>query len=280
MSFPLRKFRVLFLAVLIALSLGIFAFHSLRPHESAYLPSMIRGLVLPVQYLIKSSISDFLGIWDKYIFLIGRQEENQQLVAANALLRDQLTGLTNENREYQLELHRLRRLMSMAPPPGYRTVTTRVLSRVASPLSDHIFIDQGLSHGLEVGLPVATEAGLVGRIVQVSPHVSKVMLITDRLSRVDALTQEGRVNGILQGQGYRDCVLKYIPRDVKVGEGETIVTAGLSGFFPKGMIIGRVSRVQMAGGAFFQEIYIQPAVDMSQLEEVLVLLPQKRGGRQ
>lgn len=265
-------------AVLVVLSLSVFVFHSFRPSEIGYVPSLIRRVVLPVQHLVKNSFSDLLNVWDQYIFLIGLQEENQELAAENARLRDQASSLAHINREYQLELQRLRGLMSMTVPPGYRTVAARVLSRVLSPLSDHIFIDQGSMEGLKVGLPVATEAGLVGRIVEVSPHISKVMLITDRLSRVDALTQEGRVNGILRGKGNRGGVLDYISREVLIKEGETLVTAGVTGYFPKGLILGKIARVQ-SGGAFFQEIYVQPVVDMSRLEEVLILIEQKGAKR-
>ncbi len=275
MLLPPPKLRLAVVAILITLSLGVFLYRVFRPLETGIFTKVTREAVLPVQYLLRSSLVSLVNTWERYIFLIGREEANQRLTKENALLREQLVRLMVQNREYQLEAQRLHRLLAMNIPPEHRGIIVRVISRGPPPFSRHIFIDQGSERGVKAGMPVVTEAGLVGRITETSPNLSKVLLITDRLSRVDAVTQEGRLFGILQGTGSADCLLKYIPRDQEVKEGDLVLTSNLSGFFPAGLALGRVSRVGTSVSDMFKEIYVRPEVDLGRLEEVMVLVQAK-----
>jgi rod shape-determining protein MreC len=109
-------------------------------------------------------------------------------------------------------------------------------------------------------------------VIEVSKHYSKVMLITDRNSAVDALVQRTRARGVIKGESTDRCRLDYVLRKNDVRIGDTIVSSGLDGVYPKGLRIGQVSEVIEHDGDIFHEIIITPFVDFEKLEEVLVVL--------
>jgi rod shape-determining protein MreC len=121
-------------------------------------------------------------------------------------------------------------------------------------------------------LPVVAPDGLVGRIVEITPHASKVQLVTDPLSAVGGLLQRTRVTGIVSGNLGAGTRMTYLPLLADVAAGDEVLTSGMGGVFPKGIPIGRITAVERRSGALFQEAAIQPSVDLGRLEEVLVLM--------
>ncbi|MDZ4163521.1 MAG: rod shape-determining protein MreC [Smithellaceae bacterium] len=268
-----KKLKLLVVVSLVSLSLSIFLYRIFRPFETSDLRKVIWEVVLPAEYLVKSSLSSLIDSWNRYVLLVGREDENQRLRKENVHLKDQLIGLTGQNREMQLETRRLHKLLGMNVPTNYAAITARVISRDKLPVSRNIVIDRGSEHGMKAGMPVVVEASLVGRITETSWNLSRVMLITDRLSRVDAVIQENRLPGILQGTSSADCILKYIPQNEEIKEGDAVFTSGLSVSFPKGLLLGRINRMGSHSNDLFREISVKPAVDLARLEEVTVLMP-------
>ncbi len=113
--------------------------------------------------------------------------------------------------------------------------------------------------------------GIVGRIVEVYPQYAKVMLIVDRKSGADAMVQRTRVRGILQGKGGNRCSLEFVPKSADVQVGDLVLASGLVGIYPKGLVFGKVTAANKKNPGVFQEIEVTPAVDLSTLEEVLVV---------
>jgi len=112
----------------------------------------------------------------------------------------------------------------------------------------------------------------LGRIIETSWHVSRVLLISDGNSNVDAVIQGSRVQGILQGTGAMRCTLKYIAKTEEVKEGDMVVSSGMTEIFPKGLLLGTVIRADKKAPGLFQAIEVVPAVDFTRMEEVLVLV--------
>jgi rod shape-determining protein MreC len=108
--------------------------------------------------------------------------------------------------------------------------------------------------------------------MDVSWNVSRVLLIIDENSNVDALVQGSRAQGILQGGGSRACSLKYVSITEDVRPGMAVITSGIGGVFPKGLLLGVVTKVSKKEGGLFQAVDVAPAIDFGKLEEVLVLL--------
>lgn len=182
--------------------------------------------------------------------------------------------MTQEMAQYKegfLEGIRLQKLLTLKEKVNYPTVIARVIGRDQTSVIKTILIDKGTSHGLKVDLPVIADRGVVGRIIEASFHVSKILLLIDENSNIDALIQENRVQGILQGAASRGCSLKYISKTETVSPGNVIISSGLAGIFPKGLLIGAVTNVDKTDSGLFQKIDVAPYVDFARLEEVIII---------
>jgi rod shape-determining protein MreC len=199
---------------------------------------------------------------------VGLEEENKKL-------KKKISSLASEVRTYSethLECMRLRKLLNLQESFQSQTIAARVIGRERSSIFKTILLDKGSSNGLKVGLPVVAVGGVVGRIIDVSWNVSKVLLFIDYNSNIDALVQNARAQGILQGSGNKGCVLKYVQRLENVNVGDAVVSSGLAGVFPKGLLLGTVVSVDKEETNLFQKIRVAPSVDVSKLEEVLVIV--------
>jgi len=134
-------------------------------------------------------------------------------------------------------------------------------------------IDKGKTEGMRKGLPVVIPEGIAGIITDVSNHHSKVLLIVDQNSAIDAISQGTRARGIIKGNAFNQCLFKYVLRKHEIKKGDIIISSGLDGVFPKGFRIGEVSGIsQKNSDVIFQEIIVTPYVDFEKLEEVFVVL--------
>jgi rod shape-determining protein MreC len=120
-------------------------------------------------------------------------------------------------------------------------------------------------------LPVMADQGVVGRVIETSWHTARVLLLIDEKSNIDAAVQASRAQGILQGSSVSGCHLKYVTNLEDIKPGDVVISSGIAGVFPKGLLLGTVKSVDKKEGGLFQKIIVTPAVDFSTLEEVLVL---------
>ena len=120
-------------------------------------------------------------------------------------------------------------------------------------------------------MPVVTDQGLVGRISEVTDTTSKVLLITDASSSVNALLQSSRLNGVVRGSPGGGLVMDYIPQGGLFSTGEIILTSGLGGNFPKGIPLGQVTEIRQRDIDVFQQAVVQPTGDFGSLELVMVV---------
>jgi len=267
-----KKYQTITIAsILVVASLIVLSVSFHRPGETGFFKKLVLEAASPPIRAINAAIDSVLGVWKHYIFLVGLEQENRMLKTRVAELMREL----NEYRERHLEGTRLRDLLALKETLPGTASAARVIDRENAYVFKTILIGKGTSDSLRVGLPVVSAEGVVGRIVEASWNVSRVLLITDFNSNVSAFVQGSRVQGILQGGGSTGCSLKYVERTEEVRIGETIVTSGLGGVFPKGLILGTVSRVDRRGSGLFLNIDVSPAVHFSRLEEVLVVLPHR-----
>jgi rod shape-determining protein MreC len=134
-----------------------------------------------------------------------------------------------------------------------------------------IIIDKGTKHGVQRGMAVVAPEGVVGYVLQISPHCAKVLLITDFNSSVDVLIQRSRGKGVAEGNGENRCRLKYATRKEDIQPGDMVVTSGMGGRYPKGLVIGKISKVDKKSYGLFQKAEIVPSVNFAKLEEVFVI---------
>lgn len=271
MLFPKKYQPIIIACLLVIVSLIILSYSVKQPTQIGFFRELILETAAPLTGMVTASFQDLTSVWKRYIFLVGLQDENERLKRNNALLAQEI----NRYREGYLEGIRLQKLLALKENPNYQTIAARVIGKDQTSIMKTILIDKGTSHGLQLDLPVIADQGVVGRIVETSAHVSRVLLLIDENSNTDALIQENRIQGILQGAASLGCSLKYVTKAETVGVGNIVVTSGLSGLFPKGLLLGTVKNVEKTDSGLFQKIDVTPFVDFSKLEEVMVILPDK-----
>lgn len=196
-------------------------------------------------------------------------QEDQALREENAALRNQIMLLE----EARIENETLRRELAFkSAVPQFQLLAAEVVGHDSSDLMHYLLIDRGSQDGIARGMPVLASDGLVGRVREVSRNASKVMLITDPSSSVAALIQRTRGTGLVQGRLGDQLIMDFITPDDPVLPGDVVLTSGLGGNFPKRLVIGHVVSVEHADVAMFQQAVVEPAVNLRDLETVLVLL--------
>ena len=204
--------------------------------------------------------------WDGYVALRRVRAENEELKRQLADARVKLQGQQAlAGRSQSLE-----RLLNLRDRLDVQTTGVEVIGMSAIPGFRAITIDKGTSAGLAADMAVVAPDGAVGRVVMPTPRASKVQLLIDRNAAAGALIERSRAQGLVVGTGDRVLRMDFVSEVSDVVVGDVVVTSGIDGIFPKGFVIGRVSAV--ARGRAFREIVVQPAVDFSNLEEVLVVL--------
>lgn len=255
-------------------------------HEAGYLAPLERA----THYVIDPLQRLFSGATEASGGLFQTVREVRQLRAEVNELQDRVDALTVENvrlREYEAEVQQLKALLNFVeqnPISAYRGA--EVIGREAcdtfpcgeavgsdpNPYLSYVTISVGARQGVEEGMPVISGgAGFVGRISQVNARTSKVQLITDPDSAVAALLQTSRVTGLVRGQPDGTLRMEYIPQEEEVKIDDYVLTSGLGGFIPKGLVIGQVTSVEKMDYALFQAAVVRPAIDFSRLELALVL---------
>ena len=207
-------------------------------------------------------------IWDRYAALRKVHEENQQLRREIEFLRGQAADL----REMAAANQRLGELLRFQATAPVQTVAARVIGRDATNWYRGVVLDKGERDGIQVEMGVLTLTGAVGRVVKTRASSSVVLLITDPNNAVTSLIQRTRDEGTFAGT----VRMKYIPLLSTVRVGDPVVTSGLTGGFPKGVPVGTITNIQKDEGELFQTADVQPEVDFTKLEEVLVVTVPRR----
>jgi len=228
-------------------------------------------ITAPFQKIISRTVGFTEGIWLKYFYLVNLGDEN-------ALLKKEITKLRLENMRY-LDLlatnRRLQKLLKFKETTNYPVLAVRVIGRDPSGWFKSVIIDKGADSGLKENLPVVNASGLVGRLVSVSSNYAKVLLIIDQNSAVDCIIRRSRERGIVKGATSKLCRLDYVIKTGDVVPGDIVITSGLGGIFPKGIPVGKVTTVSSRPGELFKDITVEPFVDFSKLEELLLILKEE-----
>lgn len=266
--FFLRKYKIIIFVTLVIVSVSMMvAYHMRYGTNKSFLRKIILETSSPVQRVLSGSIQSVKDAWVRYLLLVGIQEENKNL---KRKINELQAVIVSYQEGYQ-EAQRLKKLLSMTDQYHGRFIAVKVIGREQAALSRTVLINKGSSDGLKNGMPVVAYPGLVGRLVDVSWHVSRVLLLIDENSHIDALVQRNRTQGIISGAGSRGLVMKYISKTQDVQKGDVILSSGMGGVFPKGWLIGQVIHVDKQDAGLFLKIEVASFVDLSKLEELLIL---------
>jgi rod shape-determining protein MreC len=265
---PQGRYRTPLLVALVLLL--VFSVLSLSLKRSPAL-NRVEGLVIamtaPGLLAMEDLGRNLKRLWQGYFYLVGLRQENAEL-------KQHLQEYEQKEVRYQeaqQALTRLEGLLDLKRQVALPIIGARVIAYDPSLWSRCALLDQGKAQGVKIGLPVLAPQGIVGRIVEAYPQYSKVLFIVDRKSGADAMVQRTRIRGILQGKGGNRCSLEFVPKNADIQTGDLVLASGLVGLYPKGLVFGKVTVANKKNPGLFQEIEVTPAVDLSTVEEVLVV---------
>jgi rod shape-determining protein MreC len=226
------------------------------------------SLVSPPERLVHWLGSSILGVWDNYLDLMHVRQENKDLQAELQRLRIEEGGIVEDARQGQ----RLQQLLAFKEKYVYQTTPAQVIGTSGTEQSRILSINKGSKDGVAVDMPVITPEGIVGRIREVFPHTSQVLVITDPTSGAGVILADTRIRGILRGNASGQPQVERVMPDERIKAGEKVITSGGDQIFPRGLAVGVVDRVVNDPERDpLVDVLIRPAANLSQLEEVLVV---------
>jgi rod shape-determining protein MreC len=262
-----RKNIILVFSILL-FSLALMSL-SAKQEKGIFFLDSLTGLILsPFQNLFTQSFRSVSDGINHYFDLVNVSKENKRL-------KFKIDRLVNEKNDLIEQISRQKRITSLvaySESHKKKSLVATVIGRAATQWSKVVFINKGTEHGARTHFPVVTSSGVIGQIIHAGLTTSKVLLTIDSRSAVDSLFQGSRVSGVVVGTGEKKCRIKFVPNTAEIKVGDQVLSSGLGGIFPKGLVVGIVSKVAKKKQGLFQEITLTPSSDLSNLEEVLVLL--------
>jgi rod shape-determining protein MreC len=225
------------------------------------------GIFAEVQRAAGSAIETVQGGWEGYFALQQVRQENEQLRQK----LDELQVRLQQERAIAQQSRGLQRLLELRERTELSTTGATVIAGAAAPDFRTVTVDKGTEDGLRPDQAVISPAGVVGRIIMPSARASKVQLLIDRNASAGALVERSRAQGVVLGDGTDRLRMEYVSSAADVQVGDLVVTSGIEGIYPKGFVIGQIESIEKGPG-IFSSIVVQPAVDFSSLEDVLVVL--------
>jgi rod shape-determining protein MreC len=227
------------------------------------------GATTPLEKALVQIKTSSGGLWHNYFYLRGVRAENRGLKEQIERMRLEQVRMSQDADQAR----RLQALLAFKEQFISQTTAAQVIGGSGSEQSRLIYIDKGYNDGIRPDMAVITGDGVVGKVLRADPanrHVAQVLLIDDQTSGVGAILDKTRLQGILRGTPSGEVLLEKVMSDETVPAGEQVLTSGGDGIFPKGLLVGRVTKVA-PGSDLFLSIRVRPAADLSRLEEVLVV---------
>jgi len=263
-----RYYLFVFIILLLLAALVLMSLRAKQRKGIEFFDALLMEVCSPFQKASTVVIKTVQGTFHQYVFLVNLEKENRRL-------KQKVAELETENHhmeEMKLANERLRQLLQFRAKNSPSMVGAEVIGQDPSSWFKSVTIDKGERDGVKLGMAVVSPTGVIGQILKTAPHCATVLLITDYNSAVDSIVQRTRAKAIVEGKGESRCQLKYLLRTEEVAVGDVVVTSGLGGNFPKGLMVGEVKKVDKKGHGVFQYAELVPSVDFAQLEEVFVIM--------
>jgi rod shape-determining protein MreC len=268
----LKRFQLFFIALLFLLpAFLILTLHVREERQTLIAEKVLLQVSFPLQLKVRRAVLWLKAVGEQYIFLTRVQQENQELRRIVSALREENNGL----KEALWAEERLKRLYALQSQYSSASRVAQIFARDPTNWFKTVLVNKGKKGGVSKDMAVVTSEGVVGQVIEVSSSTAKVLLITDPNCALDVIVQRSRSQGIMEGKVGELCVLKYVQKSEDVQVGDKIITSGLGGIFPKGLMAGTVTQVERKRPGIFQYVEVTPSVDFSRLEEVLILGEQK-----
>jgi rod shape-determining protein MreC len=269
-----KSFRyrdIVILAILLFISFTMMGFSQTK--ITIKFKSVAYAMLFPFQYSGAKSIT---LVQDFFTSIKDNRYLKQELQTTKKLL-DEYKRTQHEFEEIKRENERLKSLIGIQSELEYETVIAEVIAKSPQNLYKTIIVNRGKDSGIERWMPVvAYQDGVkcvVGKVIDVQAFSSRIQPLIDQSNYIGAMLKESRYSGLLVGQSpvSEQCLLQYIDRRATIKYGDIVVTSGMGGIFPKGILIGEVVSVSKKTYGIFQESFVQPKIDFGRLEEVYII---------
>ena len=258
--------RSIVLVVLLAASVGLIALNQTGRLE--FVKAVLAVPLAAVQRGVSAITNTAANVLERNPDVEALQARNAELEAQVAELQNRIVGY----QENETELRILSALLDYArTAPQHEYVAANVIGRDTSAFRSYIFLDIGSDSGVRRDMPVVTNQGLVGLVVETTCCSSKIRLITDPESAVNARLQTSRDEGVVVGRQGGGLELQYLSQQAEIHPGDVVLTSALSGRVPAGIVLGTISAVQRLDYEVLQQAVVTPGVDFNRLEIVLVI---------
>lgn len=262
-----RRQDVIILATLLFISITLLGSNLKKRESISFAENAALTILSPFQEAVEWMVTSVYGVWDRYIYLVDLKDENARLKNLSDKLVFENLLLVERLKSYQ-------RLDSLLAFPSLNETpfeAAQVIGRDPTDRSKILILNKGAKHGIAANMPVVTHRGVVGRIVSAGWSSSKTLLITDVRSAVDGIAQETRDSLVAVGANSPSLEVKYLSFNSKAKNGDIVISSGLGGIFPKGLLIGTLENVSPVSGSLFLSARLRPAEDFGRLEEALIL---------
>jgi rod shape-determining protein MreC len=267
--FLFRRFGLpAFIILLLLFALVLMSLRAKQRGGVEFFDALLMEICSPFQRAATFAVKTVQGTFQQYVFLVNLEKENR-------VLKQKIAELQEENhrmKEMKLTNERMRQLLQFREKNSPSMIGAEVIGQDPSSWFKSVTIDKGEGDGVKKGMAVISPTGVIGQVLKTAPHYATVLLVTDYNSAIDCIVQRTRAKAIVEGKGENRCQLKYLLRADEAAVGDVVVTSGLGGNFPKGLMVGEIKKIDKRGHGVFQYAELVPSVDLTQLEEVFVIM--------
>ncbi len=232
----------------------------------------IRSSFYSISSPIQKKFNKFIRqIEDSWFFLNSLKKISKK----NIELEEEIKKITAQNvklKELEKENQFLRSHFDLPASQEYSIDLANIIGVDFQGLEKYFLIDKGSLNGISKDMPaIAFENILIGKVITVSDNFSKILLITSPNSKIPALIQESRIEGLIKGMGTDTLSMDLVSKDKKIEVNQTITTSGIGAIFPRGLLIGKVLIIEFSENKMFQKITVKPATNIEKLEQVFII---------
>ena len=262
----MRSHKTLKSVIILVLILIFFVFLNLTP-ASNKIKNFFYLISSPFQKVLWDLGHKTLDIFSTIGEVRNLKRENEELKIKNEELTSQKVQLAELKKENEI----LRETLGLGLEKEFKLILSDVIGKDIS--QDFILIDKGVSDGISQGMAVITpQKTLVGRVSEVYANFSRVILISSEKSSFDAEVQERDVSGVVKGKGNFKIYMDLIPQEKEIKEEDIVITSPLGGVFPKGLLVGQISKILKSDINPFQQVQVGPAFDIRRTESLFIII--------
>lgn len=259
--------RPLIFFVIISLVMITASFRSGTGGVLGGMRNVFQTITMPVRVAGSVALTPLRGLGNVVSNLTASQETLSELKAEN----ERLVARNAELEEAEATAKRLQELLDIRSAHELTSMAAHIISGSADSWTSSVMLDRGTVSGVSAGMPVIDAGSVIGQIIECGPATSTVRLATDENSSIAAMVQTSRAQGMLVGSASGQLYLTLVSADISVEVGQTVVTSGLDGVFPKGLPLGRITGVDTIPGALTYTITVEPFSSTENYEEVLII---------